>query len=128
MKYHIRRKAWIKRTIWSMTFHSYLLICPAIRKLASFLNFNRLYQICEETIKLHKTALLGSNYWIHASVCRCIIQDTSKPIRLILLGHIHVSSYWWLVGVNLVVAFGFLPQSSGRWWGPAQKEMQLQWC
>ena len=30
----------------------------------------------------------------------------------------HVTSYWWLVRVTLVVAFGFLPQNFGRWWGP----------
>ena len=25
---------------------------------------------------------------------------------------------WWLVRVTCVVAFGFLPQNFGRWWGP----------
>ena len=24
-------------------------------------------------------------------------------------------NFWWLVGVTLVVAFGFLPQNFGRW-------------
>ena len=42
------------------------------------------------------------------------------------------SNYWWLITVTLVVAFGFLPQNFGRWWGPtnchfARKGMQLQW-
>ena len=42
------------------------------------------------------------------------------------------NSIKWLVRVTLVVAFGFLPQNFGRWWGPtychfAQKGTQLQW-
>ena len=26
--------------------------------------------------------------------------------------------HWWLASVTLVLAFGFLPQNFGRWWGP----------
>ena len=29
-----------------------------------------------------------------------------------------INCQWWLIRVTLVVAFGFLPQNFGRWWGP----------
>ena len=28
--------------------------------------------------------------------------------------------FWWLIRVTLVVAFGFLPQIFGRYWGPME--------
>ena len=31
--------------------------------------------------------------------------------------------YWWLVRATLVVAFGFLPQNFGRWWGPMNSKL-----
>ena len=39
---------------------------------------------------------------------------------------------WWLIRVTLVVAFGFLPQQFGRWWGPtnslnAGSEVGIPW-
>ena len=51
-------------------------------------------------------------------------------LKVLLRTH---SNNWWLVRVNLVVAFGFLPQNFGRWQGSmnchfAQKGMQPQWC
>ena len=132
MKYHIKRKAWIKWTIWSMTFHSYLLICPAIRKLASSLHFNRLYQICEETIKLHKTAVLGNNYW------RCICLSlycpgyfetdqtdftwTHSRVILLVARWSHLSGYFWLFAPKFWEVVGTYKLSF------CSKGMQFQWC
>ena len=50
------------------------------------------------------------------NICPCVgivqVQGTVKYIAITL-----DSPGWWLVGVTLVVAFGFLPQNFGRWWG-----------
>ena len=34
----------------------------------------------------------------------------------------------WLVRVTLVVAFGFLPQNFGRWWGPTNSTLSVYEC
>ena len=44
----------------------------------------------------------------------------------------NIQHYWWLVRVTLLVAFGFLLQNFGKWWGPTndvliRKWMQLEW-
>ena len=36
--------------------------------------------------------------------------------------------YWWLVRVTLVVAFGFLPQNFGKWWGPTNTTLSFYEC
>ena len=95
-------------------------------------NFNRLYQICEETIKLHKTAVLGSNYW--RCVCLSLYHPgyfktdqadfawTHSRVILLVARWSHLSGCFWL-----------FPQNFGMWWGPTnchfdRKGIQLQWC
>ena len=36
--------------------------------------------------------------------------------------------HWWLVRVSLVVAFGFLPQNSGRWWRSMNGTLSFYEC
>ena len=40
----------------------------------------------------------------------------------------YLFNFWWFVRVTLVIAFGFLPQNFGRWWGPMNGPLSFYEC